>query len=89
MPERPVAIALEGVGKRFGKAAAVHDVTLSIRDDGVGFDPGNIVSSDGRGLGLGMFGMEERVALVNGRFRVWSSPGQGVEIFSYVPIARS
>jgi two-component system, NarL family, sensor histidine kinase UhpB len=64
------------------------DVTLSVRDDGKGFDPGNVISSDGRGLGLGMFGMEERVALVNGRFRVWSSPGQGAEIFSYVPIAR-
>jgi len=65
------------------------DVTLSIRDDGVGFDPGNIISSDGRGLGLGIFGMEERVALVNGRFRVWSSPGKGVEIFSFVPVAQS
>jgi spermidine/putrescine transport system ATP-binding protein len=30
MPDRSVAIALEGVGKRFGKAAAVSDVTLSI-----------------------------------------------------------
>lgn len=64
------------------------DVTLSIRDDGKGFDPGNVVISDGRGLGLGMFGMEERVALVNGRFRVWSSPGKGVEIFAFVPIPR-
>jgi spermidine/putrescine transport system ATP-binding protein len=33
MPEdRPVAIALEGVSKRFGKAAAVNDVTLAIGD---------------------------------------------------------
>jgi spermidine/putrescine transport system ATP-binding protein len=30
MPDRSVAIALESVGKRFGKAAAVRDVTLSI-----------------------------------------------------------
>ncbi len=30
MPDRSVAIALESVGKRFGKAAAVCDVTLSI-----------------------------------------------------------
>ncbi len=67
---------------------SADDVSLSVRDDGKGFDPGNIVSSDGRGLGLGMFGMEERVALVNGKFRVWSSPGKGVEIFAYVPISR-
>jgi spermidine/putrescine transport system ATP-binding protein len=30
MPDRSVAIELESVGKRFGKAAAVRDVTLSI-----------------------------------------------------------
>jgi len=30
MPNRSVAIALESVGKRFGKAAAVRDVSLSI-----------------------------------------------------------
>ena len=30
MPDRSVAIALENVGKSFGKAAAVRDVTLSI-----------------------------------------------------------
>ena len=64
------------------------DVSLSVRDDGTGFDPSNIVASDGRGLGLGMFGMEERVALLNGKFRVWSSPGKGVEIFAYVPLSR-
>jgi signal transduction histidine kinase len=30
--------------------------------------------------------MEERVALVGGRFRVWSAPGQGTEIFAYIPL---
>ena len=30
MTEKPVAIELEGVSKRFGKAAAVHDVSLAI-----------------------------------------------------------
>jgi spermidine/putrescine transport system ATP-binding protein len=30
--DRSVAIALEGVGKRFGKVAAVHPVTLEIRE---------------------------------------------------------
>jgi spermidine/putrescine transport system ATP-binding protein len=32
MPDATAAIALEGISKRFGKAAAVHDVTLSIRE---------------------------------------------------------
>ena len=30
--DRDVAIALEGVSKRFGKADAVHEVTLTIGD---------------------------------------------------------
>ncbi|HEY8447707.1 MAG TPA: sensor histidine kinase [Thermomicrobiales bacterium] len=62
------------------------DVTISIQDDGKGFDPSNVKSSDGRGLGLGIFGMEERVALVGGRFRIWSKPGQGTEVFAYIPL---
>src|SRR5256885_2002068 len=32
MPEPAVAIELEGVSKRFGKAAAVHEVSLEIRE---------------------------------------------------------
>jgi two-component system sensor histidine kinase UhpB len=62
------------------------DVSISIRDDGRGFDPTAVAASDGRGLGLGIFGMEERVALVGGRFRVWSKPGQGTEIFAFIPL---
>lgn len=63
------------------------DVTISIRDDGRGFDRAVTAVSDGRGLGLGIFGMEERVALVGGRFRIWSRPGVGTEIFAYIPLA--
>ena len=32
MPEDRVAIELDGVSKRFGKAAAVNDVSLAIRE---------------------------------------------------------
>jgi two-component system sensor histidine kinase UhpB len=62
------------------------DVSISIRDDGCGFDPTVTATSDDRGLGLGIFGMEERVALVGGRFRIWSRPGQGTEIFAFIPL---
>jgi signal transduction histidine kinase len=63
-----------------------NDVTISIRDDGRGFDHNVSAASDGRGLGLGLFGMEERVALVGGRFRIWSRPGSGTEIFAFIPL---
>lgn len=65
----------------------VDDVSISIRDDGRGFDRSVTSPSDGRGLGLGIFGMEERVALVGGRFRIWSRPGRGTEIFAFIPLS--
>jgi two-component system, NarL family, sensor histidine kinase UhpB len=64
-----------------------EDVTISIRDDGCGFDRATTVASDGRGLGLGIFGMEERVALVGGRFRIWSRPSGGTEVFAFIPLS--
>lgn len=86
--------ALTNVAKHAAASAVWIDldrgsdsVSISIRDNGLGFDPNLTVASDGLGLGLGMFGMEERVALLNGTFRVWSSPGQGTEIFAYIPLA--
>ena len=30
--------------------------------------------------------MEERVALVGGRLRVWSVPGSGSEVFAHIPL---
>lgn len=62
------------------------DVTLSVRDDGRGFDPDTARASDERGLGLGLFGMEERAALVGGIFKVWPRHGGGSEIFTFIPL---
>lgn len=59
-------------------------VTLSVKDDGVGFDP----SLAGKDIsqGLGITGMKERAALCGGLFSVTSSPGNGVEIKLEIPI---
>jgi signal transduction histidine kinase len=55
-------------------------VTAVIEDDGRGL-------SDGRGEeGLGLEGMRERVALVNGRFRIESSPNAGTTLLVEVPV---
>lgn len=61
-------------------------VSISIRDDGIGFDAKPVMDPDRPGLGLGMFGMVERVALVRGRLSVWSEKGKGTEIFAYIPL---
>lgn len=63
-------------------------VTLSIDDDGVGFDVDMRVRGDGRGLGLGLFGMEERVALVGGALMIRLLNPQGVRIVASIPLIR-
>lgn len=58
-------------------------VSLTIRDDGAGFDPAR-VAAERRGLGLS--GMRERLALVNGTIRIDSQPGQGACLCATVPM---
>ena len=65
-----------------------HDVSLSVKDDGTGFDRSRFSPSDGVGLGLGLFGMEERATLLGGTLRIWSTPGHGTEVFAFVPLHR-
>ena len=50
-----------------------HRTVLTIVDDGIGFDPRAAI----RQGGLGLRGMEERVAQLGGRLTVESSPGMG------------
>jgi two-component system sensor histidine kinase UhpB len=86
--------ALTNVAKH-GQATAVSvdldrgpcDVTLSVRDNGRGFDPRAATAKADDAAGLGLFGMVERVSLVGGRATIWSSPGRGTEVFAYIPLA--
>ena len=57
-------------------------VTLTIHDDGRGFD----VSK--RGEGFGLLGMRERVSLVGGELRLESAPGSGTTVTASVPATR-
>jgi len=57
-------------------------MSLSIEDDGVGFD---IERVKGRG-GLGLIGMEERVRMVNGKLSVASQAGRGTRVALTVPL---
>ena len=60
-----------------------RDGTISavIEDDGRGFEEGS-----GSGNGLGLLGMRERVALVDGRLSIESSPGSGTTLSIEVPV---
>jgi signal transduction histidine kinase len=55
-------------------------VTAVIEDDGRGFTDGQ------GGSGLGLVGMRERVALVNGRLRIESAPDAGTTLLVEVPL---
>lgn len=61
-------------------------VTLVVKDDGHGFDVEAVTERDERGLGLGLFGMVERAALVGGTLDLFSHPGRGTEITLVIPI---
>jgi signal transduction histidine kinase len=58
--------------------------TLSVRDDGVGFDPGALQSAPGH---LGLTSMRERVSALGGTLRVASAPGGGTTVTARIPSA--
>src|ERR671935_3070744 len=62
--------------RRGGAATAV------IEDDGRGFDPAAVQED-----GLGLLGMRERVALLEGKLTVESSPETGTTLVAEVPLA--
>jgi len=72
---REVTITLRG---------GARSVTLSIGDDGRGFDP--------RAIGAGrhgLVGMRERAALIGGRVRVSSRPGRGTRVTAAAPLGET
>jgi signal transduction histidine kinase len=60
--------------------------TMSVEDDGAGFDTRTVFENTMTGRGLGIMGMKERAAQVNGRFTVCSAPGQGTMVWCSVPL---
>jgi signal transduction histidine kinase len=58
-----------------------HRVTLTVSDDGAGFDP----ESAGGPLSYGLSGMQERASFLGGRLHVRSRPGEGTTIALVLP----
>ena len=59
------------------------DVEVSVVDDGRGFDPAAV---DGTTRGLGLIGMRERVALLDGQVAVESTTGAGTRLKIRLPV---
>jgi len=61
-------------------------ITITISDDGKGFEPPEslgVLPSTGK---LGLAGMQERVQLLGGRLKLESKPGKGTTIFVEAPV---
>jgi two-component system sensor histidine kinase UhpB len=61
-----------------------EEVVAAVEDDGRGFDVEEMMRSRERGLGL--FGMQERLALVGGQLDIDSARGRGTRIHARVPL---
>lgn len=59
---------------------------LVIRDDGIGFDVVAARRLAAQGASLGLLGMEERVLLLRGRFKIKSGAGKGTEVRARFPL---
>jgi signal transduction histidine kinase len=89
-------IAQEGVRNVERHARALHvevglrfdpeEVELTVQDDGRGLPP--TVAAEGELHGLGLVGMEERAALLGGRFEIDSRPLHGTRLHALIPASR-
>jgi signal transduction histidine kinase len=90
---RAVQEALTNVSRHAGAemvlveiAADRGQLTISIEDDGRGFDPSSISPRPGDLRGLGLLGMRERVELFGGTVTINSTPGRGTHVSISVPV---
>jgi signal transduction histidine kinase len=86
-------VAQEAIGNAVKHAGARHitlalttedgHATLEVRDDGRGFDPSATARTS---TGMGLFSMQERVALVGGAFTLDSEVGRGTTVRATIPL---
>ena len=63
---------------------ALDAVTLSVVDDGIGFDPHTVRIEEGRG-GFGLTGMRQRARLLRGDVEITSAPDKGTRVEARIP----
>ncbi len=70
---------------RMALHAQDDQVSLSIEDDGVGFDPQIAARAAQQGSGFGLVGVRERARLLKGSLSIQSSQGHGTKLTVTVP----
>ena len=64
----------------------VSSVTVTIRDDGLGFDTEGVADLQPSRQGIGLLGMQERAASLGGGLSIESRPGEGTRLTIEVPL---
>ncbi len=62
-----------------------QEIHMRIKDNGKGFDIKEPFEENMNGAGIGLFGMKERVSLLNGSLRIHSEENKGSELEILVP----
>lgn len=61
-------------------------ITITVEDNGRGFDPTAVVTQNGQRLGWGLLGIRERARLLGGHCDIRSMPGNGTVIQVEIPL---
>jgi len=64
-------------------------LTITVRDNGRGFDTTKLDPAKGKEGSLGMINMHERAQMIGGRLSVTSEPGQGTSVTLNVPLEQN
>jgi PAS domain S-box-containing protein len=61
------------------------EIVLAVKDDGSGFDINQTLATDKGHQGIGLLGMQERIAAVGGRLEIISKPMRGTTVMAILP----
>lgn len=61
------------------------EIILAVKDDGIGFDVQKALAVQDGQKGMGLLGMHERVAALDGRLDIISRPGWGTTLMAILP----
>jgi two-component system sensor histidine kinase DegS len=62
------------------------NITISVQDDGIGFQPRSLAEHPATASRLGLLGMQERARLLGGTLAIDSTPGRGTKVIVSVPV---
>jgi signal transduction histidine kinase len=82
-------IAKYGEAELVNVSLSIQDgfIRWSVEDNGIGFDLEALTKYNGRGKGMGILGMRERVELSGGSFTIDSLVGEGTNLSAKWPVA--